>query len=489
MIKEVAVGVGLGGLAFLAFQGYNVMPVFFLAGLLLILSQTASVRGMTRKFASAPAAAPQISFDDIGGQASAKKELAEALDFMVSREMIKKLGIRPLKGILLMGPPGTGKTLLAKAAANYTNSAFLAASGSEFIEMYAGVGAQRVRELFNRGREIARREGRQGAVIFIDEIEVLGGKRGQHHSHLEYDQTLNQLLVEMDGISIDEDVNILVVGATNRVDLLDPALTRPGRFDRIVNVDLPDREGRLQILKLHCRNKPLAPGVDLDLVARETFGFSGAHLESLTNEAAILAMREGKDEIEQKHLIEAVDKVILGEKMDRRPGQEEKRRIAIHEAGHAVISELAEPGSVASVTITPRGKAMGYVRHSPGNDRYLYTRRLLEDQIRVCLAGALAEELILGERSTGSSNDFEKAMVLAHRIVSSGLSDLGVVDEEFLTKAALSAATSEIIRTQEEIVRKDLAERRSALERVADLLMQSEAIGGEELRSCLEEAA
>lgn len=489
MIKEVAIGVGVGGLAFLAFQGYNVMPVFFLAGLLLVLAQTAGLRGTAKKFATAPAAAPGISFDDIGGQASAKKELVEALDFMVKRETIKTLGIRPLKGILLMGPPGTGKTLLAKATANYTNSAFLAASGSEFVEMYAGVGAQRVRELFNRGREIAKREGREGAVIFIDEIEVLGGKRGQHQSHLEYDQTLNQLLVEMDGISIDEEINVLVVAATNRIDLLDPALTRPGRFDRIVNVDLPDREGRLQILNLHCRNKPLATEVNLNEVARETFGFSGAHLENLTNEAAILAMREGKNQIEQGHLIEAVDKVILGEKMDRRPSQEEKRRIAIHEAGHAIIGELVEPGSVASVTITPRGKALGYVRHSPGDDRYLYTRRLLEQQIQVCLAGALAEELILGERSTGSSNDFEKAMNLAYQIVASGLSDLGVVDDETLTKAALSGATGEIIRVQEDTVRKSLTEKRPVLERVADVLMLSEAIGGDELRSYIQKAA
>src|SRR5690606_24774647 len=218
-------------------------------------------------------------------------------------------------------------------------------SGSEFVEMYAGVGAQRVRKLFQEAREAARRAGKNSAVIFIDELEVLGGKRGTNTNHHEYDQTLNQLLVEMDGIASDEDVRVLVLGATNRPDLLDDALTRPGRFDRIVKVELPDRKGRLHILKIHVAGKPVDSEVNLDELARETFGFSGAHLESLVNEAAILAMREKSKTIRASHFREAVDKVMLGEKLDRRPKLAELERIALHESGHAIASELVNPGS------------------------------------------------------------------------------------------------------------------------------------------------
>ena len=229
-----------------------------------------------------------VTFDDIGDRTWPNGSL-EALEFVNNREKCLKLGIRPLKGILLVGPPGTGKTLLAKAAASYTDSAFVATSGSSFVEMYAGVGAQRIRKVFSMGRQAAREQGKGSAIIFIDEIEVIGGKRGRHSSHLEYDQTLNQLLVEMDGINATNDVRVLVVGATNRADLLDPALIRPGRFDRVVRVDLPNKEGRLHILRIHARNKPLEAEVDLGKIAGETFGFSGAHLESLMNEAAIHA--------------------------------------------------------------------------------------------------------------------------------------------------------------------------------------------------------
>ncbi|MBC7326449.1 MAG: AAA family ATPase, partial [Moorella sp. (in: Bacteria)] len=221
--------------------------------------------------------------------------------------------------------------------------------------------------------------------------EILGSRRGQTTSHLEYDQTLNQLLVEMDGLKVDDRVRILVMAATNRVDMLDPALLRPGRFDRQVRVELPDKEGRLEILKLHTRNKPLAADVNLEAVAKETFGFSGAHLESLTNEAAILAMREGCQEIHQRHLHEAVDKVMMGERLDRRPSAHELRRVAIHETGHALMSELVKPGSVSALTVTPRGQALGYMRQSPEDDTYMYTKEYLEDQIAVMLAGAVAE--------------------------------------------------------------------------------------------------
>ena len=283
----------------------------------------------------------------------------EALEFVTDAAKCRALGIRPIKGILLTGPPGTGKTLLAKAAANYTNSTFIAASGSNFVEMYAGVGASRVRQLFQRAKEQAKKQGLASAIIFIDEIEVLGGKRGSNSSHLEYDQTLNQLLVCMDGINSEDEVRILVIAATNRADLMDDALLRPGRFDRIVKVDLPDKAARKHILQIHARGKPLSPEVSLDDIAAETFGFSGAHLESLLNEAAIGAMRRNMEVITAEHIKDAIEKVMLGEKLPRRPRPSELKRIAHHEIGHALIRELLQPGSVSSVTITSRGSALG----------------------------------------------------------------------------------------------------------------------------------
>lgn len=489
-VTELAVGVGLGVILYLAVQGYNVLPVVAMGALFLLFTQASPMRAARpRTVAAGPSSSiPRIQFEEIGGQESAKKELKEALDFIVRREEIKRMGIRPLKGILLTGPPGTGKTLLAKAAATYTHSVFLAASGSEFVEMYAGVGAQRVRELFRKAREMARQHGRSSAIIFIDEIEVLGGRRGVHSSHMEYDQTLNQLLVEMDGIQVDADVQVLLIAATNRPDLLDPALMRPGRFDRTVQVDLPDLAGRRSILAIHTQGKPLAPDVDLEQVARETFGFSGAQLEALTNEAAILALRERASVITQKHLVEAVDKVILGEKLDRRPRREEKERVAIHEAGHAVVGEWVEPGSVVSVTVSPRGRAMGYVRSHPGEDRYLYTRSLLEAQIRVALAGSVAEMLIFGDRSTGAQGDFDRAVELARRIVEAGLSELGVVDPDTVDRSRVNEMVSRILKDQEAAVHDYLNARQEALRQVASLLMEREAIDGTELRALLAQA-
>ena len=355
--------------------------------------------------------------------------------------------------------------------------------------MYAGVGAQRVRELFQRARENARREKKNSAVIFIDEIEVLGGKRGQHTSHLEYDQTLNQLLVEMDGISADDEVRVLVVGATNRSDLMDQALLRPGRFDRIVNVDLPDRDGRLAILQLHTRNKPLAEDTNLDKIAQDTFGFSGAHLESLANEAAILAMREGEEEIGQKHLVEAIDKVILGEKMDRRPNPQERERVAIHEAGHAVVGELVQPGSVSSLTIRSRGGALGFVRHATEEDHYLYTREALENQICGLLAGAVAEGLLLGQRSTGASNDFAKATDMARQLVLGGMSSLGIVDEDSLHQDRLHQTVNEILAVQEQRATELIEGHRRQLEVVAKRAIEVETLSGDEFRALLKGAS
>jgi vesicle-fusing ATPase len=489
-LVELALGAAVGLTVYLGVKGYNVMPVFFMAGLVIMLTQTTQLKNMsTKKVTTAPSTSvPGIKFDDIGGQTAAKKELLEAIEFITNREQIKKMGIRPLKGILLTGPPGTGKTLLAKAAAHHTGSVFLAAAGSDFVEMYAGVGAQRVRDLFRKAREAARREKKPSAVIFIDEIDVLGAKRGSHASHMEYDQTLNALLVEMDGLVVDEEVQVLIMAATNRVDMLDPALLRPGRFDRVVNVDLPDKDGRLAILELHTKGKPLAADVNLLDVARQSFGFSGAHLESLANEAAILALRDGAEAITMRHLTEAVDKVILGEKLDRKPMQEEKQRVAIHEAGHALVGEWMEAGSVATVTITPRGRAMGYVRTNPSDDRYLYTRPLLEAQIAVALAGFAAEETVLGEGSTGASSDFARATDLARRIVTSGMSELGIVDPETLSKGLEGDIVQKIIKEQRVKVAWFLAQRREVLEQVAAVLIKEEVISGDHLRSLLAEA-
>src|SRR5690606_13403457 len=266
-------------------------------------------------------------------------------------------------------PPGTGKTLMAKAAAHYTDSVFASASGSEFVEMYVGVGASRVREIFKEVRAKATKENKDSAIIFIDEIEVIGSKRdgGQHK---EYDQTLNQLLTEMDGIHANEEPRILMIAATNRKEMLDSALLRPGRFDRHIEVDLPDRDGRLHILNIQARNKPLGPDADLERIADETFGFSGAQLESLLNEAAVYAMREDAKEIAQHHLSLAIDKVLMGEQTDRKASKEEKERVALHELGHAIAAEALRPGSVSQVSLRPRGQALGYVRHQPQKEQY-----------------------------------------------------------------------------------------------------------------------
>lgn len=488
MSKEILIGISLAGVVFLFLNGINILPMLLLGGLVLFLLRTTGIPGLDRRFVPVVAGSgsiPPVTFDDIGGQGAAKKELLEALDFIANQEAVKHLGIRPLKGILLTGPPGTGKTMLAKAAANYTGSVFIAASGSEFIEVYAGIGAQRVRELFRKARDLARREKKSSAIIFIDEIEVMGGRRGKHQNHLEYDQTLNQLLVEMDGLSVDDEVRTLVIGATNRADLLDEALMRPGRFDRVVRVELPDREGRRQILALHTRNKPLAADVDLDQIAKETFGFSGAHLESLANEAAILAMRSGEKEISARHFIEAIDKVIMGEKLDRRPGNEERYRIAVHEAGHAVVGEVLRPGSVSSITVASRGMALGFVRQSPGGDMYLYTRDYIEDEICRCLAGAVAEELLLGSRSTGATGDYQQALDLTRRLIFSGMSRLGAVSEDTVPDTLLHEVMTEVTAAQERRAREIIGARMQVMKEVAGLLYEKESLSGQELRGLI----
>lgn len=487
--KEVILGVAPVILVFLLFLKVDIIPFVFLlaigAGIFYIVKIRGTITGGVNIKGEKQQKKPDyLTFDDIGGQEMAKKEFIEALDFIVKYKDIQRLGIRPLKGVLLTGPPGTGKTLLAKAAAHYTQSAFVSASGSEFVEMYVGVGASRVRDLFKEAKQKAHKENRESAIVFIDEIDVIGGKRdgGQQK---EYDQTLNQLLTEMDGIHTSEMPRILVVAATNRKDTLDSALLRPGRFDRHIQVDLPDVKGRLHILNIHAHNKPIKEDVDLQRVADETFGFSGAQLESVMNEAAIYAMRDEQSEIEQKHLSMAIDKVMLGEKIDRKTTEEERKRVAIHELGHAIAAEAVRPGSVSQVALSPRGKALGYVRHHPQEERYMYTKPFIEQQIMIALAGAVAEEMFYGGRSTGSRNDFEQAVQLVRTMMESGLTDLGIIDTRMVTKEQLMSENKRILDELTERTRQLLDQYRSIFERALDILLKEENLSGEQFRALM----
>ncbi|SES77576.1 AAA family ATPase [Anaerobranca gottschalkii] len=486
VIKELTIGTLLTIIIILLIKGVNIFPFVLLAAVGLFLVY----RNQIADFIESTIESPKnekiltIDFDQIGGQETAKKELLEALEFVVNKDLVKKLGIRPLKGIILQGPPGTGKTLLAKAAAKYTNSAFIATSGSEFVEMYAGVGAKRVRKLFADAKRLALKEKKNSAVIFIDEIDVLGVKRGSNSSHMEYDQTLNQLLVEMDGLK-SSDIQILVMAATNRLDLLDDALLRPGRFDRIVNIPLPSKWGRLEILRIHTKNKPLGDDVDLEKVAAQTFGFSGAHLENVTNEAAILALRNNRLTITQQDFLNAIEKVIMGEKIDRVPTKEELKRIAIHEVGHGFISELYRPNSVASITVAPRGQALGYMRQV-NSENLLETKESLLKTIAVTVAGAMAEKVFFDQFSTGATNDFNQAISLAKKIIDCGLSDLGTTNCNILPKEVLNKEITTIIENVKIETEKILLNKKGLIEKLANYLLENETISGDEFRNIIQ---
>ncbi len=487
-MKEMISGVLIGLMILLAVIGVNITP-FILVTILVGGFYFFYIAQGTVKFGNVGTdvrVETGITFEHIGGQDNAIKELEEALEFIIKPEAIKKMGIRPLKGVLLVGPPGTGKTMMAKAAASYTKSAFMATSGSEFIEVYAGMGAKRVRQLFNDARKKASKQSSQSAIIFIDELEILGGKRGSHNSHMEYDQTLNQLLVEMDGISYKSDPMILIIGATNRADMLDSALLRPGRFDRHVQVTLPDKVGRRKILDIHATNKPIEDQKILDEIASATFGFSGAHLESLTNEAAILALRENSSSITDKHFNEAIDKVILGEKLDKKPSRGEIERVSVHESGHALISELIKPGSVSSLTIIPRGRALGFMRKTAQDDQYLYTREELEGDIMVALAGALAEEIKYGNRSTGAASDFEQSWDLAMKIVETGLSSLGVINRQDTPEEIIYKECKEIISILEKRTREMVLRNKTSLFSISDNIVMEESLNRERFLELLQ---
>lgn len=490
--KEIAIGALPVIVVFLLFLRVNMLPVVLAAALIGILVYFVRIRGgaggvqMGKR--SRPASAPAyLSFDDIGGQERAKRELTEALDFLIRHDDIERLGIRPLKGILLTGPPGTGKTLLARAAAFFSDSVFVSASGSEFVEMYVGVGASRVRDLFNDARRKAAKESKSSAVIFIDEIDAIGGKRegGQQR---EYDQTLNQLLTEMDGIDSHSEPRILLIAATNRKEMLDSALLRPGRFDRLIEVELPDAKGRLHILHIHAKNKPLDESVQLEQIAEETFGFSGAQLESVMNEGAIYALRDNVPSISQQHLALAIDKVMMGEKTDRESTQEERERVAIHELGHAIVAERVRPGSVSQVALSPRGQALGYVRHNPQKEQYLYTKPFIESQIMVALGGAAAEEMFYGGRSTGSRNDFEQALQLVTLMIDTGLTGLGIINRSMATKEQLTSETTVILNELTVRTRQLLEQHRPVFDYALRILKKEEVLSGDRFRGLLNDA-
>ena len=441
----------------------------------------------------------KVSFDDVAGADEEKAELEEIVEFLKDPQRFIELGARIPKGVLLVGPPGTGKTLLARAVAGEAGVHFLSISGSDFVELYVGVGASRVRDLFDQAKK------ESPAIVFIDEIDAVGRQRGAGlgGGHDEREQTLNQLLVEMDGFSSNE--GVIVLAATNRVDILDPALLRPGRFDRQVYVGHPDIKGREAVLRIHSRNKPLAEDVSLAEVAKATVGFTGADLENLMNEAALLAARRKERFITNDDLHEAVLKVIAGPEKKSRVVTEHARKLtAYHEAGHAiVINELETADPVHQITIIPRGGAGGMTISLPQEDKSYQSRRELTEQVAVCLGGRVAEELMLGDISTGASNDLERATAIARAMVTKyGMSDkLGTVvfdnnsNEVFIGRSMAQARTySEevagqidaeiraIIDGAYERCRAILSEKQDTLVKVAEYLLEHETMSAEEFQ-------
>jgi cell division protease FtsH len=445
----------------------------------------------------------RVTFADVAGIDEAKEELQEVVEFLKNPGKFQKLGGRIPKGVLLVGAPGTGKTLLAKAVAGEANVPFFSISGSEFVEMFVGVGAARVRDLFSQAT------GHAPCIIFIDELDALGKARGINvmGGHDEREQTLNQLLVEMDGFESNK--GVIIMAATNRPEILDPALLRPGRFDRQVLVDRPDINGREAILKIHTKNVLVSPEVDLHKIAARTPGFVGADLANLVNEAALLAARKNKEKVEPAEFDEAIDRVVAGlEKRKRVMNPKEKEIVAFHESGHAIVAESVEHADpVHKITIIPRGiAALGYTQQQPTEDRYLMTRSELLDRLAVLLGGRVAEELVFGEISTGAQNDLQRATDIARSMVAEyGMSDrLGLVTYErerrpmFLPEsfsptktyseekaAQIDEEISRVIGEAHQRVRAILAEHRNVLDDLAHLLLEKEMVQGEELRKML----
>jgi cell division protease FtsH len=451
-----------------------------------------------------PASKPTVTFDDVAGVEEAKQELREVVDFLKSREKFQSLGARIPRGVLLIGPPGTGKTLLARAIAGEAGVPFFSISGSEFVEMFVGVGASRVRDLFDQAKR------NTPCIIFIDEIDAVGRHRGAGlgGSHDEREQTLNQILTEMDGF--DTNTSVIVLAATNRPDILDPALLRPGRFDRRVVLDRPDINGRTAILKVHSNGKPLAEPVNLEVLAKETAGFSGADLANLVNEAAILAARRGKKAIEMAELEESIDRVRAGpERKSLRISPKEKEIIAYHEAGHALVAKtLPSIEPLRKITIIPRGMELGSTR-TLTEDKYIKTRSQYNEELAVLLGGRIAEELIFNDLTTGAAGDIKQATELARKMVTDfGMSDkLGPrtfgdkqemvflgreisEQKDYGEKVAklIDEEVSEIIQHAYEIAKGILTENKPQLIRIAQKLIAEETLEGKELDTLFSEA-
>ncbi len=442
-----------------------------------------------------------VRFRDVAGCEEAKEELKEVVEFLKKPQKFEALGARIPKGVLLVGPPGTGKTLLARALAGEAGVPFYSISGSEFVEMFVGVGAARVRDLFNQAKKNA------PCIIFVDEIDAIGKFRGAGlvgGGHEEREQTLNQLLVEMDGF--EPNIGVILLAATNRPEILDPALLRPGRFDRQVVLDAPDVQGREAILKVHCRGKPLAPDVDLKGIALRTPGFSGADLANIVNEAALLAAKEGAKQITQAHFEAAVEKVFAGpERKSRRLGEKERKRVAYHESGHALVAfHCPNAAPVAKISIIPRGKAaLGYTLQLPEEERYLMTKNELLDKICVSLGGRAAEEVVFKEISSGAQNDLEVATEMARGMVCRfGMSDKigpvaltretspflrvpGMPEQQNISpelQAEVDSEVRRVLREQYERALSIIRDHRKALETVSSRLLVEEVMSADEFK-------
>ncbi|RGS72370.1 ATP-dependent zinc metalloprotease FtsH [Mitsuokella sp. AF21-1AC] len=487
----------------------SVLPILLLIGVwFFIMQQTQGGGGRVMSFGKSRARMSgadkiKVTFRDVAGADEAKQELEEVVEFLKHPKKFNDLGARIPKGVLLFGPPGTGKTLLARAVAGEAGVPFFSISGSDFVEMFVGVGASRVRDLFEQAKKNA------PCIVFIDEIDAVGRQRGAGvgGGHDEREQTLNQLLVEMDGFAANE--GIIIIAATNRPDILDPALLRPGRFDRQIVVDKPDVRGRLAILKVHTKGKPIAKDVDLDILARRTPGFTGADLSNLVNEAALLAARRNKHQIGMVEMEEAIERVIAGpERKSHVMSEEEKRLTAYHEGGHTLVGMMlkhADP--VHKVTIIPRGRAGGYTLMLPKEDRNYATRSELLDRLKVAMGGRVAEEVVLKEISTGASQDIQQASrIVRSMIMQYGMSEvLGPVaygesqnHQVFLgrdlnhqrnySEEVASEIDKEVRKYMEdayEACRKIITENRDKLELIAQALMERETLTAKELEELL----
>lgn len=482
--------------------------IILIIGLFIFSRLNSSVSGMNNNvlgFNKSPArkASSKVKFSDVAGCDAEKAEMVELVEYLKDPKKYSKFGARLPKGVLLIGPPGTGKTLLAKAVAGEAGVPFYSISGSDFVEMYVGVGAGRVRDLFKKAKETA------PCLIFIDEIDAVGRQRGAGlgGGNDEREQTLNQLLVEMDGFEANS--GILVIAATNRDDVLDPALRRAGRFDRTITVSLPDKEGREAILKVHARNKKIAPGVDFGALAKRTVGFSGADLDNVLNEAAILAVRENKDCIDIADIDEAIDRRISGPaKSSRAMSPVERKEVAYHEAGHAVIGlNLPFSDKVQKITIIPRGNTGGHVLMTPEDDRFLLTKNELIARITGLLGGRTSEEIFFQDVTTGASNDIQEATRIARLMVTElGMSELGPIQYEqntgsvflgrdynstqknFSTQIAfeIDKAVRKIIDEAHENARKLLLEHKDEVILIAETLLEKETITAEEISYLVE---